>query len=170
MKTLRIKLSILLVTITSFSNAQSTELTKFVNPFIGTADNGHTFPGAAMPFGLVQASPETGNLGWKYCSGYNYADSTIIGFAQSQLNGTGCGDLGDVLLFPFTGNAELSNYESRFYKKSEKAFPGYYKVNLADFGVDIELTAISRTTFYKYTFNKANAHVLIDLQSGYFVF
>ena len=166
MKTLSIKLSILLVTITSFSNAHSTALTKFVNPFIGTADNGHTFPGAAMPFGLVQASPETGNLGWKYCSGYNYADSTIIGFAQNHLNGTGCGDLGDVLLFPFSGNEELKNFRSRFDKKSERATPGYYKVSLVDVGVDAELTVTNHTTFHKYTFNNGDADILVDLQSG----
>ena len=156
---------LLIVNVNSF-NSLSTNFTQFVNPFIGNADNGHTFPGAAMPFGFIQASPETGNTGWNYCSGYNYADSTIIGFAQNHLNGTGCGDLGDVLLFPFSGNEELKNYRSRFDKKSERATPGYYRVNLADVGVDAELTATNHSAFHRYTFNKGNAHILVDLQSG----
>jgi len=140
--------------------------TQYVNPFIGTANNGHTFPGAAMPFGFIQTSPETGNTGWRYCSGYNYADSIIIGFAQNHLNGTGCLDLGDILFLPFSGTLKDKDYSSRFDKKSEKAIPGYYKVNLADFGVDVELTATDHTAFHKYTFNKGDAHILVNLQSG----
>lgn len=77
---------------------------QYVNPFIGNADNGHTFPGACAPFGLIQASPESGVGSWRYCSGYNYEDNFIEGFAQTHLNGTGCPDLGDILLFPFSGD------------------------------------------------------------------
>jgi predicted alpha-1,2-mannosidase len=141
---------------------------KYVDPFIGTADNGHTFPGATTPFGFIQASPETGNDTWKYCSGYNYADSTIMGFAQNHLNGTGCPDLGDILLLPFTeGDVEEGNYRSRFLKSDEKASPGYYSVRLTDFDIDVELTATQRTAFHRYTFNKHSpARLLIDLQSG----
>lgn len=144
----------------------TTDDAQFVNPFIGNADNGHTFPGAAMPFGLIQASPETGNNSWRYCSGYNYADTIIYGFAQDHLNGTGCSDLGDVLLLPFSGNAERTGYSSRFDKKSEKAVPGFYQVALSDLGVEVEITASYHTALHKYTFTQPNAHILVDLQSG----
>lgn len=79
------------------------DYTQYVNTFIGAADNGHTFPGACLPFGLIQASPETNAIGWQYCSGYNYQDSLIWGFSQTHLNGTGCMDLGDLLVMPVTG-------------------------------------------------------------------
>jgi predicted alpha-1,2-mannosidase len=140
----------------------------YVDPFIGTADNGHTFPGATTPFGFIQASPETGNDTWKYCSGYNYADSSIIGFAQNHLNGTGCPDLGDILLLPFNeGDIKDGNYRSRFDKSGEKAAPGYYSVTLTDFDIDVELTATQRTAFHRYTFKKdAPANLLVDLQNG----
>ena len=74
----------------------------YVNPFIGTAATGHTFPGACLPFGMIQASPVTGSVGWQYCSEYIYADTRIWGFSQTHLNGTGCTDLGDVLVMPVT--------------------------------------------------------------------
>lgn len=85
---------------------------QYVNPFIGNADNGHTFPGACAPFGLIQASPESGVGSWRYCSGYNYDDNFIEGFAQTHLNGTGCPDLGDILLFPFSGDIKDNTYKS----------------------------------------------------------
>ncbi|SHE81586.1 alpha-1,2-mannosidase, putative [Mariniphaga anaerophila] len=140
---------------------------QYVNPFIGTADNGHTFPGATAPFGLVQASPETGNDGWKYCSGYNYADDSIIGFAQTHLNGTGGPDLGDILLFPFCGEIDSGIYKSKFEKATQKGSAGYYAVNLSDFDVDVEVTATARTAFYKYTYNNNEpARLMVDLQNG----
>lgn len=142
------------------------DVTQYVNPFIGTAYNGHTFPGAALPFGFVQASPETGRTDWRYCSGYNYADSLILGFAQTHLNGTGCPDLGDILLFPYSGPAERKDFHSTFSHKTEKAEPGYYRVSLEDAGADVELTATSRTAFHKYTFRNEGAKILLDLQSG----
>lgn len=138
---------------------------KYVDPFIGTADNGHTFPGACVPFGMVQASPETGRYQWRYCSGYNYEDTSIIGFSQTHLNGTGCPDLGDILMLPFTG--EPTEYKSSFAKDTEKASPGYYGVTLADFGVDVRLTATERTAFHEYTFHHDTpARVMIEPQSG----
>ena len=103
---------------------------------------------------------------WRYCSGYNYADSVIVGFAQDHLNGTGCADLGDILLQPFTGAVERKDYHSRFSKKTEKAVPGFYGVTLDDLGVDVELTATARTAFHRYTFHQEPAHLLVDLQSG----
>ena len=139
----------------------------YVNPFIGTAYNGHTFPGACVPFGLVQASPETGNGEWRYCSGYNNDDDSIIGFAQTHLNGTGCPDLGDVLMLPFSGEVEGGVYKARFDKSSQQASPGYYAVGLSDFGIDVEVTATQRTAFYRYVYHKDSpARLLLDLQSG----
>ena len=152
--------------ISHIGRAQETDCCQYVNPFIGTADNGHTFPGAATPFGLIQVSPETGNMQWRYCSGYNDADAEILGFAQDHLNGTGCMDLGDILMQPFTGATERKDYRSHFSKKTEKAVPGFYGVTLDDFGVDVELTATSHTAFHRYTFRREAAHVLVDLQSG----
>ena len=145
----------------------SMDYAQYVNPFIGNADNGHTFPGACVPFGLIQASPETGNDSWRYCSGFNFEDDSIMGFAQTHLNGTGCSDLGDILLFPFSGEIKNGVYKSKFDKQTQKATPGYYTVNLSDYNVNVELTATERTAFHKYTFNDdAASHLLVDLQSG----
>ena len=143
------------------------DLTQYVNPFIGAADNGHTFPGACFPFGLVQPSPDTGNCTWAYCSGYMYLDEKIWGFSQTHLNGTGCPDLGDIQLQPFTGPIERENYHSRYRKETQQAKPGYYAVTLDDFGVDVVLTASPRVAFHRYTFkDAAPARLLVDLQYG----
>ena len=126
---------------------------QYVNPFIGNADNGHTFPGACAPFGLIQASPESGVGSWRYCSGYNYEDNFIEGFAQTHLNGTGCPDLGDILLFPFSGDIKDNTYKSEYDKSTQKASPGYYAVTLSDYGVDAEITATAHTALHRYKFN-----------------
>ena len=150
----------------SFKSKES-DLTQYVNPFVGCADNGHTFPGASYPFGLIQASPDTGNCTWQYCSGYMFLDTKIWGFSQTHLNGTGCPDLGDVQLQPFTGAIERENYHSAYSKDTQKAKPGYYAVTLADFGVDVELTAAPHVAFHKYTYKSpAPARLLLDLQYG----
>jgi predicted alpha-1,2-mannosidase len=154
------------IQISCTNTTKQDDFARYVNPFIGTAYNGHTFPGAALPFGMVQAGPETGRTEWKYCSGYNYADTVVCGFAQDHLNGTGCPDLGDILLLPFTGNIEGTNYSGTFSKKTEKAEPGYYTVALSNSGVDVEITVTKHTAFHKYTFHKGNAYILLDLQSG----
>lgn len=149
--------------------AETVDYTRFVNPFIGAADNGHTFPGACVPFGMVQTSPVTGAVGWRYCSEYTYQDSLIWGFSQTHLNGTGCMDLGDLLVMPFTGNRVRSweGYRSRLDKKQEEASPGYYAVELTDAQVKAELTASVHAALHRYTFHKADsASVLIDLQHG----
>ncbi|WP_302430669.1 GH92 family glycosyl hydrolase, partial [Phocaeicola coprophilus] len=140
-----------------------------VNTFIGAADNGHTFPGACRPFGMIQTSPVTGAVGWRYCSEYVYEDSVIWGFTQTHLNGTGCMDLGDILVMPVTGNRHRAwdGYRSSFQKNSESATPGYYTVTLDEPGVKAELTATLHTALHRYTYNKADsASVLIDLQHG----
>ncbi len=147
--------------------AKDADLTQYVNPFVGCADNGHTFPGATYPFGLIQASPDTGNCTWQYCSGYMFLDTNIWGFSQTHLNGTGCPDLGDVQLQPFTGPAEREHYHSAYAKETQQAKPGYYAVTLADFGVDVELTAAPHVAFHRYTYkNPAPARLLLDLQYG----
>jgi predicted alpha-1,2-mannosidase len=150
--------------IINYANAQS--YTKYVNPFIGTAATGHTFPGATVPFGLVQLSPETGNFGWSYCSGYRYEDSTITGFAHTHLNGTGGVDLGDILFFPYQGQAP-KQFASGFLRSTEKAVPGYYTVVLSRNNIKAELTASAHTGLHRYTFNNVGkSHLLVDIQSG----
>ena len=152
---------------TRYTSSEHEDVLQYVNPFIGNADNGHTFPGACVPFGLIQASPETGNDSWRYCSGFNYEDTLIMGFAQNHLNGTGCSDLGDVLLFPFTDEPTDGIYKSHFDKTTQVASPGYYHVTLTDSDIDVKLTATAHTAHHMYTYNNNKpAHLLFDLQSG----
>ena len=150
-------------------NAAQTDYTQYVDVFIGAADNGHTFPGATTPFGMIQTSPVTGAVGWRYCSENMNADSIIWGFTQTHLSGTGCMDLGDVLVMPATGerNRAWDGYRSRFSKANETATPGYYSVVLDEPGVKAELTASPRVALHRYTYNKADSpSVFIDLQHG----
>ena len=151
------------------TNTVSMDYTQYVNPFIGAADNGHTFPGATTPFGMIQTSPVTGAVGWRYCSEYVNNDSIIWGFTQTHLNGTGCMDLGDVLVMPATGERTRAwdAYRSRFSKDQESATPGYYSVELEEPNVRAELTASPRVALHRYTYHTADsASVLIDLQHG----
>jgi putative alpha-1,2-mannosidase len=143
------------------------DVTHYVNPLIGGAATGHTFPGACAPFGMVQASPDTGNANWMYCSGYVFNDEKIRGFSQTHLNGTGCADLGDIQIQPFTGDAARTNLYSSYKKETQKSRVGYYGVTLEDFGVNVEITATPRVAFYRMTYQKAApARLLIDLQHG----
>lgn len=154
---------------TAKQDTPQTDYTQYVDPFIGAADNGHTFPGACRPFGMIQTSPVTGAVGWRYCSEYMYADSIIWGFTQTHLNGTGCMDLGDILVMPFTGERHRTwdAYRSRFSKTSENATPGYYTVTLDQAKVKAELTATIHTALHRYTYEQADsASILIDLQHG----
>jgi predicted alpha-1,2-mannosidase len=138
---------------------------KYVNPFIGTGGFGHTYPGATVPFGMVQLSPETGNFKWDYTSGYQYPDTVIWGFAHTHLSGTGVSDLGDVLFFPFKETRE--EYRAAFSKGTEKASPGYYSVVLKEDDIKVELTAGSKVGVHQYTFNKGGkSSILVDAQSG----
>ena len=153
----------------SKNDAASMDYTQFVNPFIGAADNGHTFPGATTPFGMIQTSPVTGAVGWRYCSEYMNSDSIIWGFTQTHLSGTGCMDLGDVLVMPVTGERTRAwdAYRSHFSKDQESATPGYYSVELEEPNVRAELTASPRVALHRYTYHTADsASVLIDLQHG----
>lgn len=154
---------------TAKQDTPQTDYTQYVDPFIGAADNGHTFPGACRPFGMIQTSPVTGAVGWRYCSEYMYADSIIWGFTQTHLNGTGCMDLGDILVMPFTGERHRTwdAYRSSFSKISENATPGYYTVTLDQAKVKAELTATTHAALHRYTYEQADsASILIDLQHG----
>ncbi len=159
----------------------------YVDPMIGTDGMGHTFPGACVPFGLVQLSPDTENVPhnidgkyqpetYQYCAGYRWSDETILGFSHTHLSGTGHSDLGDILIMPGTGEVRLepgtasepeSGYRSGYSHSTEKAVPGYYEVTLEDSGVRAQLTATQRTGVHKYTFPKGeDGHIVLDLTHG----
>lgn len=145
--------------------AQS-DFIQYVNPFVGTGGHGHTFPGATVPFGMVQLSPDTRLKGWDGCSGYHYSDKIVYGFSHTHLSGTGGFDYGDVLLMPTTGKVKLNRkkYASSFKKENEKASAGYYAVYLDQPKVKVELTATTRTGLQKYTFPQSTtANVILDL-------
>jgi len=167
MKKLKLILFLIIVTASVHLYAQIIDYTEYVNPFIGTGGHGHTYPGAAVPFGMVQLSPDTRLTGWDGCSAYHYSDSIIYGFSHTHLSGTGCSDYGDILLMPFVGTINLKNTEcaSSFNHKTETASPGYYSVFLDKYQVKVELTATKRAGFHKYTFSEnKNAGIIIDLQ------
>ncbi len=145
----------------------SQSLDKFVNPMIGTGGHGHTYPGATLPFGMVQLSPDTRIDGsWDGCSGYHYSDSIIYGFSHTHLNGTGVSDFGDIMLMPTMGTPELRNseYSSKFSHQNEKASAGFYSVKLNKFDIDVKLTTSTRVGFHQYTFNRdGQANIVLDL-------
>ncbi|MET0464281.1 MAG: GH92 family glycosyl hydrolase [Chitinophagaceae bacterium] len=146
--------------------AQRSVYTSFANPMIGTDGTGHTFPGATVPFGLVQLSPETGFVGWDYCSGYRYTDTRIFGFSHTHLSGTGAKDLGDILVMPFTGKL-ADTAVSSFRHSTEKASPGYYAVELDDYRINAQLTATAHTGFHEYAYPRAEqAGIVINLKSA----
>ncbi|MBN2235981.1 MAG: GH92 family glycosyl hydrolase [Bacteroidales bacterium] len=172
-KSIRNILLFLIVVLFLSCKQEAKENTKYVNPFIGTGGHGHTFPGATLPFGMVQLSPDTRINDWDGCSGYHYSDSTILGFSHTHLSGTGVGDYGDIRIIPTLGKLQTqpgnssrteSGYRSAFQHQSEVASPGFYKVLLTDYQIDVELTATQRAGFHKYTFPESDsAHVIIDL-------
>src|SRR5882672_1569955 len=140
-----------LVFLLFFSNTVSAQNAQasYVNPFIGAGGHGHTFPGAVLPFGMVQLSPDTRLEGWDGCSGYHYSDSVIYGFSHTHLSGTGVPDYCDILVMPTVGEPQLKSfvngsylkgYASHFSHKNENASPGYYAVHLDDDNIDCEFT------------------------------
>ena len=153
------------------------DLTRHVDVFIGTGGHGHTFPGATLPFGMVQLSPDTYNAVWDACSGYHESDGSIMGFSHTHLSGTGIGDMLDFLVVPRTGevrlqpgplNAPETGYRSRFDHADEAASPGYYRVRLKDTGIHAELTATARAGLHRYHFPKGQpGHLLLDLAHGF---
>jgi len=169
----------------STSDTSAFDYTKYVNPIIGTSKMGHVYPGATAPFGMVQLSPQTNfevmynadgsynGKTYEYCAGYQYHDSTIIGFSHTNLSGTGHSDLGDFLVMPTTGELVLEplkteendkGFYSTFSHENEVASPGYYKVGLEKYDITAELTASDRVGFHQYTFPKTkDAHIILDL-------
>lgn len=168
------------------SNAQQ-KLTNYVKPIIGTQKMGHTYPGATVPFGAVQLSPETDTISYelngkyngdvyKYCAGYKYEDKTIVGFSHTHFSGTGHSDLGDFLIMPTQGKLQLNpgtandpknGFRSAFSHLNEVAEAGYYKVKLDDENILAEMTATTRVGMHQYTFPKSEqSHIILDLMSG----
>ncbi len=152
---------------------QKENLTKFVDPFIGTGGHGHTYPGATVPFGMIQISPDNGISKWDWCSGYHYSDSIMIGFSHLHLSGTGIGDLLDIRMMPVNKKLDLTKevknrddlpYKSHYSHDEEVAEAGYYSVFLKDFNVKAELTSDQRTAFHRYTFkDNVQESVVLDL-------
>lgn len=171
---------VLIVLLSFFSCKESSSVTKaekdqpltnYVNTFIGTGGHGHTYPGATMPFGMMQLSPDTRLEGWDGCSGYHYSDKYIYGFSHTHLSGTGISDYGDVLLMPTNkvnfnnGSDGKAGYRAHFSHENESSEPGYYKVHLDSTDIDIELTVSNRSGIHKYQFPSAkNQYVVLDLE------
>ncbi len=148
----------------AFQPIEQPDYTQYVNPFIGTSGTGHTFPGATVPFGLVQLSPHTGNFTWDYHTGYQYRDSTIRGFAHTHLNGGANPVLGDILMLPFSNKNALESRTVPFSKQHEEAAPGYYSTYLHKDNINVELTSTARTGIQRYTFQKEGSyHILVNL-------
>ncbi len=181
------KYFLLFIPILAVLGAKAQAPATYVNPFIGTNEMGHTYPGASVPFGMVQLSPETDTIQYsvgkgyvkdvyRYCAGYQYSDKTIVGFSHTHFSGTGHSDLGDFLLMPTTGAVQLnpgtagnpeSGYRSRFSHETESAKAGYYSVLLSDYNIKAELTATIRVGFHRYTFPQSTeANIILDLVSG----
>ncbi len=164
--------SFLMFVCTSVISQRADSPLRYVNPFMGTAEHGHVYPGATVPFGAVQLSPDNGTQGWDWCSGYNYADTTIVGFSHTHLSGTGIGDLYDVLVMPATKRIPLEAdiadplkkpYLATFSHAQEEASPGYYSVKLNN-GVWAELSATMHSGMHRYTFPVgAKASLILDL-------
>lgn len=153
---------------------QAQDLSTYVNPFIGTGGHGHTSPAAVVPHGMIQPGPDTRMHGWDACSGYYYADTTLNGFTQTRLSGTGCGDLADFLLMPLDSRPDLAHrgekvdvnrcpWASPFSHDDEVAQPGYYGVSLQRYGVRAEITATERTAFYRFAYGPGERFMLVDL-------
>jgi predicted alpha-1,2-mannosidase len=156
------------------ANGFSKSAVDYVNPMIGTDAHGHVYPGATVPFGMIQLSPDTRDNTWDGSSGYHYSDDSILGFSHNHLTGTGCPDLGNVMLMPTVGELKLTpggrpgeGYRARFSHADEVSRPGYYSVRLPDYQIQVELTATARAGFHRYTFPaSAASHVVVDLQHG----
>ena len=164
-----------LVSCTPAEQTAEADLLQYVDPFIGSGFHGHVFVGASVPFGMVQLGPNNIDKGWDWCSGYHYSDSICIGFSHTHLNGTGCGDMGDVMVMPMTevnvkrGNQDdiSSGYASYYRHETEEAHPDYYSVMLDRYDIKAELTATARVGLHRYTFPQGKqAHILVNLKDG----
>ena len=178
---------IFLLTFSLQAQQSKESLIHYVDPLIGTAKMGHTYPGATVPFGSVQLSPDTDTIPYafqnkynpevyRYCAGYQYDDPTIVGFSHTHFSGTGHSDLGDFLMMPTVGELRLNpgtasepdkGYRSRFSHDKESAEPAYYQVELTDYDIKAELTSSTRVGMHRYTFPETNqGHVILDLTAG----
>jgi len=181
------KITIIILLIISLKISAQTNYVQYAKPIIGTEKMGHTYPGATVPFGAVQLSPDTDTIPYayqgkytgtvyKYCAGYQYNDPTIVGFSHTHFSGTGHSDLGDFLIMPTTGKLQLNpgtedhpenGYRSKFSHDNESAEPNYYKVKLDDHNIMAELTTTTRVGYHQYTFPKSDqAHIILDLMHG----
>ena len=160
---------------TSCSKEKSKIPVDYINPFIGTGGHGHTYPGATVPFGMVQLSPDTRKDSWDGCSGYHYSDSVVFGFSHTHLSGTGIGDYGDIRFMPTVGELKANpgyensgaGYGSSFDHEREQAKAGYYATYLIDYNIYVGLTATERAGFHKYMFPKSDeSHIILDLKES----
>ena len=143
-----------------FTTIHSQQLIKYVDPFIGTGGHGHTYPGATVPFGMVQLSPDNGQSGWDWCSGYHYSSDSIAGFSHTHLSGTGIGDWCDISVMPLAGPvASCENYKAKFSHDNEKASPGFYQVKL-DNGIQASFTATEHCGLHQYIFPASGTPVI----------
>lgn len=159
----------------SDSTATVTGPAAYVDPYIGSGGHGHVFVGASVPFGAIQAGPQNIHKGWDWCSGYHHSDSIVIGFAHTHLSGTGCTDMGDVQIMPYTGELrskrgrqeDIGGSCSSYYSHdNESVSPGYYSLKM-DNGVRIEMTASTRTALHRITYPEAEGRrLLINLEEG----
>lgn len=186
-KTVMILLISVLITGNISAQVKTEDLTQYVDPMIGTQEMGHVFPGACVPFGMVQLSPDTDTIPYavdgkytgtvyRYCAGYQYNDKTIVGFSHTHFSGTGHSDLGDFLIMPTIGKLQMNpgtadkpetGYRSRFSRETEKTVPGYYRVKLDDYNIDAEMTTTEHVGLHQYTFSQSDeAHIILDLTHG----
>ncbi len=187
-KPLLLVIVLAILSTTSFSQSSPID---FVNPLVGTRNMGHTYPGATVPFGMVQLSPDTDTTRYelngayngevyRYCAGYQYDDPTIVGFSHTHFSGTGHSDLGDFLVMPTVGKLQLNagskentsaGYRSAYSHDTEVVEPAYYKVDLDDYGIKAELTTTNRVGVHRYTFPETDeAHVILDLTHGIYTY
>lgn len=164
-----IDLFVLVLSSCGFCIADNSELynyVSYVDPYIGSGGHGHVFVGANVPWGMIQVGPQNIHQGWDWCSGYHYSDSIIIGFSHTHLSGTGCADLGDILIMPFAGDINIDNsYSSCYSHRNESVSPGYYSL-LMDNGINVELTATKRVAFHRYKYPLGAPRLLINLEEG----
>ena len=154
--------------------SQSKGLLKYVDPYIGSSFHGHVFVGTNVPYGMVQVGPNNIYKGWDWCSGYHYSDSILIGFSQTHLNGTGCSDLGDILIMPMNeirterGDQDNINngYASKYSHMTEIVRPEYYSVMVERYNIKAEMTATDRVAFHRYTYPSGKPASILDVSSG----
>ena len=168
--------TVIIMIISCAQSKQVSQLSDNVDPYIGSGGHGHVFVGASVPFGAVQLGPNNIYKGWDWCSGYHYSDSILIGFSHSHLSGTGCSDLGDIMVMPYTEDIKTKrgeqndlsgSYAAKYSHQNEEVSPGYYSIFIKKYGIKAELSATKRVGIHRYTFPaNASAHVIINLKEG----